>query len=378
MIKKLILKDFRNFEKKDFEFSDKTTVIIGENAKGKTNILESIFLLATGKSFRARVEEEMVGYDAEVARVSGIVDSGSWVVDSEKTEIVKSQDTNHQPPTTKLEVVLTRGKIKIGDDKYEKVPKKKLLVNSISKRLFNFAGNLKVVLFGPWDMDLVTESPSIRRKFLDTVLGQVDREYRRASLSYEKGLKQRNKLLFRIREEGLSRSSLMFWDQLLIKNGNYISDKRREFIEFVNSTEDPQGQDFSLIYDSSEISEGRLDKYKNEEVSAGTTLVGPHRDDFQFSITNKELSKKRKRDLARYGSRGEQRMGVLWLKLAELSFIKEKTEEIPTLLLDDIFSELDHLHRNIVIDIAKGQQTIITTADEHFLEGIKEKHLIKL
>jgi DNA replication and repair protein RecF len=130
-----------------------------------------------------------------------------------------------------------------------------------------------------------------------------------------------------------------------------------------------------LDYDRSEISEGRLEQYRDEEIASATTLVGPHRDDFIFRIsTNHQTPITKHRDLARYGSRGEQRMGVLWLKLAELAFVEDETQEKPILLLDDIFSELDHNHRDIVMEVCKNQQTIITTADEHFIEGFKSKN----
>ena len=349
MIQKIQLKDYRNFKTKILEFGQNITVIVGPNASGKTNILESLFLLSTGKSFRAKVEDEMVNYDSDVAHVKGKLLSGMV-----------------------LEVTLTHGILNIGTTHPERVPKKKLLVNGVSKRLVDFAGNFKVVLFGPQDLDLVTESPSIRRKFLDNVLSQIDREYRRSILSYEKGLRQRNKLLFRIREEGLNRSQLAFWNQLLIKNGDYIAKRREEFIEFVNkanTTNNPINTNFQLKYDRSIISEGRLEQYKVEEVAAATTLVGPHRDDFIFFDNE--------RNLASFGSRGEQRMAVLWAKMAELNFIEEKTSERPTLLLDDIFSELDHTHRDVVMELAKRQQTVITTADEHFVEKGKNFYIIR-
>ncbi len=376
MIIKVYLQNFRNFRNKIFEFSAKTTVVVGPNASGKTNILESLYLLSTGKSFKARLEEEMVSYNEEIARVKGAIVDGS----------------GGEKGGTNLEVVLTRGEITIGTNpsKVEKVARKKLLVNGIAKRLIDFAGNFKIVLFGPWDLDLVTASPSLRRNFLDTVLSQTDREYRRASLSYEKGLRQRNKLLYRIREEGISRSQLLFWNQLLIKNGDYIARRREEFIEYTNNTNNPISKawpfdykkvntNYQLEYDKSVISETRLDQYKMEEVAAATTLVGPHRDDIIFKIKNEKLKMKNfERELARYGSRGEQRMGVLWLKLAELAYIENETGEKPTLLLDDIFSELDHEHRGVVMDAAKGQQTIITTADPHFLEGFEKVEKIKL
>lgn len=359
MISYIQLTDFRNFEAKKLAFSSGVTVVVGPNAAGKTNILESIGLLSTGKSFRARIEEEMVRHGREVARVKGGVVSGG-----EKFV---------------LEAVLTRGEITVGEspDKVEKVPRKRLLVNNLAKRLIDFSGLFKVVLFGPWDMDLVTQSPSLRRKFLDTVLSLVDREYRRAILSYEKGLRQRNKLLYRIREEGLSRGQLLFWDKLLIKNGDYITQKREEFIEFANKTEALNETVISLDYDRSIISEGRLEQYAQEEIAAATTLVGPHRDDFVFKIGKEN----RVRELSPFGSRGEQRMGVLWLKLAELAFVETKTGEKPTLLLDDIFSELDHAHRDVVIKMAKDKQTIITTADPHYIDSLgkaKEAKIIDL
>jgi DNA replication and repair protein RecF len=378
-IQKLRLSNFRNFKSELFEFSPEVTIIIGPNASGKTNVLESLYLLSTGKSFHAKIEEEMISYTADISRIKGQVLSSK----GEKEE------------KTILESVLTRGMLDIGNGRPERVSRKKLFINGVARRLIDFAGNFRVVLFGPWDLDLVTESPSLRRKFLDSVLSQIDREYRRATLSYEKGLRQRNKLLLRIRDENLSRSQLLFWNQLLIKNGDYISLARQNFIDFANKTEALNDQKFSLEYDKSPISEGRLEQYAEEEVAAATTLVGPHRDDFVVKITNaKKINAKLRaarlpagRDLARFGSRGEQRMAVLWLKLAELEFIEEKTSERPTLLLDDIFSELDHQHRGVVMKIIKEQtqfrqgsagQAIITTADPHFVKNFKKVEKIKL
>jgi len=355
-IKNLALKDFRNFKAKKVEFSEKITVILGDNATGKSNILEALHLLSTGKSFKARIEREMVNYGCDIARIEGVVKLPNLT-------------------SSKLEIVLTKGEINLHGGGVQKAQKKKLLVNGVAKRLIDFAGNIKTVLFGPWDLDLVTESPSIRRQFLDIVLSQVDREYRRSAMIYEKGLRQRNKLLLRIRDEGLSRSQLMYWDKLLIKHGEYLTVKRGGFIDYVNATPDFLDRDYSLVYDSSVISEGRLAQYEEEEIAAATTLVGPHRDDFRFNISgNSEKSV----DLSSYGSRGEQRMGVLWLKLAELSFIEKTTGDKPILLLDDIFSELDHEHRGTVMDVCKRQQTIITTADPHYIEKIKGAEIIEI
>ncbi|MFC1649448.1 DNA replication/repair protein RecF [Patescibacteria group bacterium] len=360
MLLKLAVKDFRNFKRFVIDFDKPVVVIVGDNATGKTNILEAIHMLAFGKSFKASVEEEMINHKRDIARMYGVV-----------------ADMPVQAGRTKLEIVLTRGKIKIGTNKYEKTPRKKLLLDGMSKRLFNFAGRLRIVLFSPEDLDIVLESPSVRRKFMDSVLSLTDREYYRALLSYEKGLRQRNKLLWRIREEGLTRSQLVFWDRLLIKNGGYITDQRQEFIDFVNEANEVNDQKFMIKYDKSVISEVRISRYEKEEVASATTLVGPHRDDFIFR--HKASGKKMYRNLAKFGSRGEQRMGVLWLKLRELFYIRTTSEVAPILLLDDIFSELDHEHRDIVMDLVGSKkknedfvsQVIITTADPHFVKGMR-------
>ncbi len=359
MLKNISLSNFRSFSKKDIALSSDSTIIVGPNASGKTNILESIYLLATGKSFKAKIEEEMVRYEEDISRVSGKI-------------------TNLGEGDSELEVIMTRGEITLANNKIQKAPRKKLLVNGVPRRLIDFAGNMPIVLFAPTDMDLVTESPSLRRKFLDSVLSQTDREYRRNILSYEKGLKQRNRILFNIRENVAPRSQLLFWNQLLVKTGDYLSKKREEFIEYVNARESLSENHYNLSYDKSAISESRLEQYKKEEVASATTLVGPHRDDFSFLITNSQSPITSRRDLSRFGSRGEQRMGILWLKMAELVFIEHILGEPPTLLLDDIFSELDHQHRGIVMEIIQKTQTVMTTADPHYVEGIKGTNMIEL
>ncbi len=353
LLKNISLQNFRSFAKSSFSFSSGTTVIVGPNAIGKTNLLESVYLLSMGKSFKTGLEEEMVRNKQEIARVKGGVDIGD-----------KRGDL--------LEVILTRGVF--GG---EKVGRKKLTVNKIAKRLIDYQGNLRVVLFGPWDMGLITDAPSSRRRFLDNVLSQADREYRRSLLSYERGVRQRNRILERIRDEGVSRSQLIFWDRLLIKNGDYISQKREELITFINLADQLPSTNYSLLYDKSSISEARLEQYAVAEVASAMTLVGPHRDDVKFETQDKRYEIGG-RDLAIYGSRGEQRMAILWVKLTELAFIESKTEDRPILLLDDIFSELDPKHRDVVADVVGKQQTILTTADPHTLIGLGDVERIEL
>ena len=372
ILQKLQLKNFRNHGKKEIDFLEKTTLIVGVNSTGKTNILEAIYLLATGKSFRVRgVESEMIKYGEETGRVTGEVED------------------NFEKGKATLEILLTRGEV-MG----EKVAKKKYLEDGVTKRAIDFVGRLRAVYFGPEDLEIIIGSPSIRRKYLDEVLSQTDKEYYRASLSYEKGLRSRNRLLEEMREYGTSdRKRLYFWDQLLIKNGNILTTKREEYINFINNLQfsiynlksalptksSSVYFQFSLNYDRSSISVERLAQYANEEVAAGTTLVGPHRDDFSVQIRNSD-SPPGGRNLAVYGSRGEQRLAVLWLKLGQLKFFKEKTKEMPVLLLDDIFSELDSMHRKLVLEIVRQEQAIITTADIGMVEKkwLKEVKIIEL
>ncbi len=356
ILKALSLVNFRNYSKKEFSFSGKGDLIVGPNAAGKSNVLEAIYLLATGKSFRVRgVESEMIRYGEEVASVEGLLGSGE-----------------------NLKIVLTRGVV-MG----EKVAKKKYLINGVSKRALDFVGLFRAVYFGPEDLQLIIGSPSGRRKYLDEVLSQVDREYGRASLSYEKGIRARNKILEEIREarlraqttqllkynEETERKKLYFWDQLVIKNGNIITSKREEYINFINNFQfSIFNFQFQTEYDRSTISQERLKQYSQEEVLAGTTLVGPHRDDFKVRAIGEVRGLRESRDLAIYGSRGEQRLAVLWLKLGELEYIKEKTGDSPVLLLDDIFSELDPEHRKLTLEVVGEQQTTITTADIGMVE----------
>jgi len=340
-LKSLSLQNFRNYRKQVFKFSENTSLFVGDNAVGKTNILEAIYLLASGGSFRATREQQMILYGQELGRVVGMV----------------GED--------KLEIVLT-----IGEVQGERVQRKRYLVNGVAKRKMDFVGRLRCVLFRPEDIELVLGSPSIRREYMDSVLEQVDREYRRSNLSYQKGLRQRNKLLERIREGEAERKQLLFWNRLLIKNGEIVVEKRREWMEFVNQELKEKQLELGLEYDKSVISEARLSKYSDAEIAAAKTLVGPHRDDFMFIAQRKG---KLKKDLGIYGSRGEQRMAVLAVKLAELEFVKLRIESKPVLLLDDIFSELDHERRNEVLGLLEKQQTVVTTTDEHLIPSKYKK-----
>ncbi len=346
----LALRQFRSYLNASFSFSPAVTLIVGGNAVGKTNIIESIYLLATARSFRTAHDREVIRWGGELS-------------------VVSCQLSTTDEPVT-LELTITSGMV--GG---QKAPLKKYLVNGVARRQIDFVGTMRAVLFWPEDLQLVTDSPSIRRRYLDSVLVQVDREYRRNLVSYERGLRQRNRLLDAISEGKASRSQLLFWNQLLIKAGSFLTDARARYIDTINAYP-ALSVACRLEYDKSVISESRLEQYKDEEVAAKATLVGPHRDDFTFMIRNKRKQASNTMDvsLCSYGSRGEQRLAILWLKLAELAFIQHETGERPILLLDDIFSELDDDHRRIVLDIVDKQQTIVTSSEKDVIDAVERVH----
>lgn len=375
-IKNISLNSFRNYTKKSFVFSSKTSLLLGKNGTGKTNLLEAISILATGKSFRAGRLQEMILYGQELARVSGDINarhSPGKVGKRDSTNDIHHSAIDSDSDT--LEVVLTNGEVQ-----GERAPKSRYLVNGVAKRKMDFVGSLRVVMFRPEDIELVLGSPSDRRAYLDSVLEQVDREYHRSNLSYQKGVRQRNKVLEKIREGEADRQQLLFWNKLLLKNGEVVTEKRRKFLEFVNQKLKDKKSDLQLYYDKSLISEARLKQYAVQEVGAAKTLVGPHRDDFMFITRRKG---KLEKDLSIYGSRGEQRMAVFEVKLAELEFADqaiEGEEDRPVLLLDDVFSELDREHRREVFELLEKQQTIITTSDERLMpkKYMKKVKIIRL
>lgn len=327
---------------------------MGPNAIGKTNILEAIYCLATGKSFRAEKEVDLIQVGKQVSRIFG--------------------DVSQSDPVTQLPSNSINTELEIIWDQRERASKL-YRINGVGKRQHDFAGNLWVVLFAPSDIEIVADSPSTRRHYLDTVLSQTHKDYRLAAHIYEKGLRQRNRLLWQARESRISkgeyRPQLEYWNNLLIGNGQIIQEHRRKFIEFLNARED----DFfpvEIEYDHSIISEARLERYAMEEIASATTLVGPHRDDFKVRADGKTIKS--------FGSRGEQRMAVFTIKLGELEYVKYAIGESPVLLLDDIFSELDHTNRHRLLEVIPEQQTIMTTTDLHLVEKshLKDFKLIEL
>lgn len=341
-LKSINLTNFRNYSGLNFKFKSGITVLKGDNAQGKTNFLESIYFLATGKPIKTETDEEAIQFGSDLVKVEGVVESKN-----NKAEI-----------STIIQ--------KTGE-----YLRKRFLVNGIPRRLLDYTGNLVVVYFRPEDIDLVTASPGLRREYIDSTLSQIDWEYRKNLSSYQKIITQKNKLLKLIREGIAKREELYYWNSEQVRLGILLFEMRKDFFKTINSFEKKFG-DFEYKYLPNEISTEKLSQILEREIQAVVSLIGPHRDDFCFYLSGKDLSK--------YGSRGEQRTAVLDLKITEASFFEKILGERPVLLLDDIFSELDIFHRKHVLDLAILQQTVIATVeyDEYLKEALKESQIFEV
>lgn len=339
-LSQLSLQNFRSYSSHQFTFQQLTTLIVGPNAQGKTSILEAIELLATGNSFRADKVEEMITLGAELSRVNATV----------RSTLVPSPENDD----TQLEVLLTRGEVQ-----GKRTQSRLYSVNTIRRQKRVFTGNILTVSFRPEDMRLVEGSPARRRAFLDKPLSLLSQEYDHALRTYGQALIRRNKLLTQIREGEQTTSSLTYWNATLLKYGEIIHHHRQRFLDSFVEVEFPV--EFTVEYLHSTFTQARLAHYQPREIAAGHTLIGPHKDD--FSVQFPLVGQPEPVPVALYGSRGQQRMGVLWLKMAELHFVHAQTGRHPLLLLDDILSELDHDHREHVLQLVGEQQTLVTTTE---------------
>lgn len=335
-LKNLSLLNFRNYSSLSMEFDSRPTILLGNNAVGKSNLLESIYFLSTTKSSRVEVESELIKQGETMSRVQGTGDSGQGGVEFE-----------------------------IGTQMIDGNFSKRVKVNGVPKRVLDYLGNLPAVIFYPSDINMVTGPPALRRWHLDLALSQVDPQYKKALTLYEQVLINRNRVLKRIREGQGKVDELAFWTEQLINHGKVVSNKRKEFLESINNLKTPLG-DFQFQYEQNELTEERLNQHGGREIAAAATLIGPHRDDFVLSIDG--------RNLAHFGSRGEQRTATLTFKLAQLEYMAKVLGQRPILLLDDVFSELDADHRAHVVEVVTKQQTIIATVE---LENIPKEFLDK-
>lgn len=349
----LILQSFRCHRSLTLSLSPRTNVVVGNNAAGKTSIIEALALLSTGMSFRAERDEDMVRFGQELARLKTVIDVTST---NEEGEAKAAAD--------ELEVVLTRGMLQ-----GKAVQRKHFLVNNARKRKKDFLGHFATVVFRPEDMRLIEGSPARRRQFIDTILSVTNREYAESLSTYENALKRRNKLIDQVRDDQVPRTVLNYWTLLILKHGKVVQECRRTFFQMFSFANYPI--QFQVEYQPSIMSEERLQQYAEKELAAGHTLIGPHKDDFMvmfLTAANPEWI-----DVSQFGSRGQQRLAVLWLKLNELRYVEDTLGQRPVLLLDDILSELDREHRRQVEELLEVGQSVVTTTEPNVVEDLKKK-----
>lgn len=340
-ISNMKLKDFRNYGSQELKLYNGINIFYGENAQGKTNIIESIFLSSMGKSFRARKDQELIKFNSQKAVV--------------ELEFIKSDRD---------------GKIKI-----EIENRKKIFVNGIKlKKLSELLGNVNVVIFTPDDIDILKGGPQKRRKFLDIMISQLKPNYMHVLNLYLKTIEQRNNYLRQIKLEGKEENLLDIWDEKLAEYAVKIYEYRNEFINRIKEkigdihykiTENKEEIKMEYISDCNDKEQVmRLLKSRRKlDIIKGFTTKGVHRDDFVIYINNKQVNI--------YGSQGQHRTAILSLKLCELSVIYDEIGEYPILLLDDFMSELDEQRKKNFLENIKDAQVIITCTEKIDIENLK-------
>jgi len=352
-LKNIELHNYRNYASLQLDTPNMVNIFLGQNAQGKTNLLEAIFVIALTKSHRTSKDKELIGWEADSARISG--------------EVAKKYGS------VKLDLIFSS-------------QGKKAKVNGLEQRkLSDFVGSLNVVMFAPEDLEIVKGTPGVRRRFLDMEIGQVQPGYLHTLQQFGKVLQQRNNYLKGIGPGGVNPQMLEVWNMQLAEYSVKIMKKRKHFIhklqayaerihagitngieelkiEYRPSFDIDLQQDESVLFEQFMI---KLTQVKDQEIRRGMTMVGPHRDDLAFFINGKEAQT--------YGSQGQQRTTALSLKLAEIELIHEEIGEYPILLLDDVLSELDQNRQTQLIETFQSKvQTFITTTG---LESVNESKL---
>ena len=340
-IKKVKLENFRNYDNLEVEFKKDFNLIYGNNAQGKTNILEAIYLSAIGKSFQTNKDSEMIKIGKEKAKVE-----------------------------IEYETKDREGKITV-----EIADKKTFFINGIKqKKISDIIGKINIVLFYPDNIDIIKGGPAERRRFLDIMISQLKPNYIHILNKYLKTLDQRNAYLKQIKFDNKSKDMLEIWDESLSQLSYQIYTYRSEYIQKIkekikvihNKITNCGQQDEKI--EISFISSGKSQKdfyenlFRNREndIRKGYTSTGSHRDDFDIYINDKKVNV--------YGSQGQQRTSVLSLKLTELNIIQDEIEEPPILLLDDFMSELDENRRNNLTNAIENNQVFITCTDKILVE----------
>jgi len=331
-INKIKLQNFRNYKEQEITFNNEISCFYGDNAQGKTNILEAIFVTAMGKSFRTKKEKELIKINEDFAFIE---------VEYKKTD--------------------REGKIKI-----ELSDKKNIYLNGVKlNKLSDLIGNINVVIFSPEDIEIIKNGPEKRRKFLNMMISQLRPAYIYNYNMYFKTLEQRNNYLKQIKFENKNKEMLDIWDEKLVQYGTNIFKYRNKFINKIKSkigeihsniTQKNEKIEIKYISESKDEKEylELLKKNREKDIIRGYTSVGVHRDDFVIYINEKEVNI--------YGSQGQQRTSVLSLKLSELYVIYDEINEYPILLLDDFMSELDEKRiRSFFVNIREAQVLITGT-----------------
>jgi len=364
ILEKIELKNFRNYENQMIEFCEGVNIIAGLNAQGKTNVLEAINIISTGRSHRTRKDGEIIKWEGELSEIKALV--------------------NDEENRTFLEYRFNRDK------------KKNITVNGVKMdKLSGILGNLYSVIFSPDHLVIVKEGPGERRRFMDVVLSQLKPSYYHALANYSKVLDLRNKTLMDVKEKSGKEELLDVWDEQLVKYGMAIFEDRRKFIEVLNEKASGICREISGEADELKINylpsifekflksdkiedEGKflhdafllkLRENRYGDIKKGHTSVGPHRDDFALLINDREVRN--------YGSQGQQRTVLLALKISELQIMSDLAGSDPVLLLDDVFSELDSTRKEFLLKYLKGVQSIITCTDADVIMGLKEVESIK-
>jgi len=331
----------------------------GENGQGKSNLLESIYILSVGKSARASSDRELINNTlplAEYGRISALV------------------NTNNE--SLKLQIdYLTSNHVQPNIDTHQSYTKN-IRINGVHKKSSNLIGRFVAVMFSAQDLDIIYGPPSIRRRYIDILISQFDSHYLTTLQQYQKILSQRNHLLKRLRNKAANADELDIWDERLIRESRHVMRRRAQTIEKLSELSSPihmelsgRDEELSLVYkpsasidsQSSEESFCRdmdtvIKSLRNKEIFQGITLCGPHRDDVEILIDGVNASA--------FGSRGQSRTGILSMKLAQASHFKKIRNQEPVILLDDILSELDIRRRNQILSKAEQfEQCFVTTAD---------------
>ncbi len=332
-ITQLSVQNFRNLENMKMTLNPNVNIIYGDNAQGKSNILESIYVCATGRSHRTHNEKELIQFGMSEGHIQMTVSNDS-------------EDMHNR-----IDVHLKRD------------AKKGMAVNHVPiKKIGDLFGICHLVLFSPEDLNLIVAGPTERRKFLDMELCQLSNVYYYNLKQYYKILRQRNNLLKTLKTEQRNKDTIFVWDEQLVQYGLNLIRVRDEFVDKINIAashihkEVTGGKEkLTIVYKKSVHEKdfySKLKKNTERDIFLGSTSTGPHKDDLSFFINDI--------DVRSFGSQGQKRTAALATKLAEIELIKEEKSVTPILLLDDVLSELDESRQNFLIDTIQTMQTIIT------------------